>query len=265
MPWVRFDDQFTIHRKIARLSDAAFRLHVAAIFWSSRNLTDGYVSVEDLKDLNSKSRSPSKFVAELVSRGLWHPAGEKCGSETCSAPTSDGWVIHDYLGFQFSKDRVIKRRDADAKRQQKLRENRQGNGVSNGVTHGGSNGVSHRRSHSVPTRPDPIPPSPPSRTAPLAGLGLTAEEERRVLETIHEHHHDIRNEAALIRTLVDNGTIHRYIAEARTVIEAKRPRTTVPTHPFKPDRNGIACEHPGCGLLRKHVVHPRTETGETAA
>jgi hypothetical protein len=33
MTWVRFDDQFPIHRKMTGLSDAAFRLHVLAIFW----------------------------------------------------------------------------------------------------------------------------------------------------------------------------------------------------------------------------------------
>ena len=48
MPWVRFDDQYPIHRKVAGLSDTAFRLHSAAIFWCVRNGTDGFVPEEDL-------------------------------------------------------------------------------------------------------------------------------------------------------------------------------------------------------------------------
>ena len=40
---LRFDDQFPIHRKVSGLSDAAFRLHVEAIFWCDRNLTDGFI------------------------------------------------------------------------------------------------------------------------------------------------------------------------------------------------------------------------------
>ncbi|WP_255254292.1 hypothetical protein [Streptomyces albidoflavus] len=38
MPWVRVDDRFPSHRKVALLSDRAFRLYVAALCWCSENL-----------------------------------------------------------------------------------------------------------------------------------------------------------------------------------------------------------------------------------
>lgn len=107
MTWVRFDDQFPIHRKVAGLTDAAFRLHVSAIPWCSRNLTDGVVPTGDLDDVCARVRTPQRFAAELVGRGLWHDAGEECGSEHCSAPSDEGWVIHDYLGFQPSRSKVL--------------------------------------------------------------------------------------------------------------------------------------------------------------
>lgn len=58
MPWVRFDDQFPIHRKVDGLSDAAYRLHTSAIFWCARNLTDGFVSEEDLDGVTARVRTP---------------------------------------------------------------------------------------------------------------------------------------------------------------------------------------------------------------
>lgn len=132
MPWVRFDDQFPIHRKAAGLSDAAFRLHVSAIFWCARNLTDGFVSQEDLDDVSARVRTPARFAAECVKRECWHDARYSCESPKCAAPIDmDGWVIHDYLEYQPSRQQVIADRKAAAKRQAKWRESKKGNGVSN--------------------------------------------------------------------------------------------------------------------------------------
>jgi len=144
VPWVRFDDQFTIHRKVDGLSDAAFRLHASAIFWSARNLTDGFVSREDLDGVTARVRTPARFAAECVRRGVWHDAREQCLSEKCPGPVAeDGWIIHDYWEYQPSKAQVMRDRDASAKRQKKWRASH--NGSSNAVT----NGVSA----SSPTRP----------------------------------------------------------------------------------------------------------------
>ena len=172
MPWVRFDDQFTIHRKVDGLSDAAFRLHASAIFWSARNLTDGFVSREDLDGVTARVRTPARFAAECVRRGVWHDAREQCLSEKCPGPVyGDGWVIHDYWEYQFTKEQVVRARDASAKRQAKWRASR--NGSSNGVT----NGVSA----SSPSRP------------PLKGEGTPARAPRGAGRAPplppHEHQH----------------------------------------------------------------------------
>jgi hypothetical protein len=97
MPWVRFDDQYPIHRKVASLSDAAYRLHSTAIFWCARNLTDGWVPEDDLDQVCAQVRNPKKFLAELLRRGLLHEAGFECDSEDCPADGThtDGWVLHD--------------------------------------------------------------------------------------------------------------------------------------------------------------------------
>lgn len=107
MPWVRLDDQFPIHRRIAGLSDGAFRLHVAAICWCARNLTDGYVAAVDVEHV-SRMRRPWRQVDELVAAGTWHVV-------------DGGWSIHDYLEYQPSKAQVEQERKARAERQARWR------------------------------------------------------------------------------------------------------------------------------------------------
>jgi len=151
MPWVRFDDHFPVNRKVDGLSDTAFRLHVSAIFWCARNLTDGVVPEEDLELVTARVRAPARFSTELVRRGLWHEAGYDCGSATCPPPGTNGWVIHDYWEFQPSKDRVLADRASSAERQQRWRERNALHGPNNG----GSNGVTNGGSNSAPSRPVP--------------------------------------------------------------------------------------------------------------
>jgi hypothetical protein len=136
VPWVRFDDQFPIHRKVDGLSDAAYRLHTSAVFWSARNLTDGCVTEDDLGGVTARVRTPARFAAECVNQDVWHEADYPCPSENCPAPRDfDGWVIHDYWQYQPTKEQVLKDREAAAARQKKWRERRSGrsNAVTNAV------------------------------------------------------------------------------------------------------------------------------------
>ncbi|WP_440072717.1 hypothetical protein [Streptosporangium sp. OZ121] len=119
-----FDDRFPTRRQVAGLSDAAFRIHFTAIFWCARNLTDGAVLQEDLIDVCPRVRKPLRFIAELVSRGTWHPPGEECPSDLCPAPVAKGWVIHDFFAFVPAKERVEKERKANAERQKRWRDRR---------------------------------------------------------------------------------------------------------------------------------------------
>jgi len=98
---LKFDDQFPIHRKVSGLTDAAFRLHVEAIFWCARNLTDGFIAQDDLASV-SRYRRPEGYVTELVGRGAWDVV-------------EDGWQIHDYLSWQDSRDKVLRVREAKKK------------------------------------------------------------------------------------------------------------------------------------------------------
>jgi len=153
MTWVRLDDQFPINRKVGALPDTAFRLHVEALCWCARNRTDGVVSREDLLQV-TRIGKPARLVAMLVQRGLWHSAGYECPSVGCPQATSDGWVIHDFLSFNPSKNQLVDEAKKNAERQARWRDQhkQKSNAVSNGVSNGVTNGA-----------PDP--------TRPHSGLG----------------------------------------------------------------------------------------------
>jgi hypothetical protein len=195
MPWVKLDDRFPSHRKVALLSDRAFRLHVSAICWCAENLTDGRIAERELA-LVAHVRNPKATAKQLEEAGVWDR-------------TDDGWVIHDYLDYNPSREQVHAERKKNAERQEKFRRRRNGkpvppdgstpssNGVTNGVTktagkHDGSTTEARRKhdgsttetehgsvsevepqvtairngvTNGAPTRPDP------TRTPDMADVG----------------------------------------------------------------------------------------------
>lgn len=149
MPWVKLDDRFPSHRKIALLSDRAFRLHISAICWCAENLTDGRISDRELA-LVAKIRGVKATAQQLADAGVWDR-------------TEDGWEIHDYLDYNPSREQVLAERKKNAERQEKFRQRKNGkpippdgspdpssNGVTNGVTrigktHDGDTNAARRR------------------------------------------------------------------------------------------------------------------------
>jgi hypothetical protein len=132
MPWVKLDDRFPSHRKVALLSDRAFRLHVSAICWCAENLTDGRISDRELA-LVAHIRGIKATAKQLEEAGVWDRV-------------DDGWVIHDYLDYNPSREQVLLERKKNAERQERWRQRKNGkptppdgssNGRSNGVTRHG--------------------------------------------------------------------------------------------------------------------------------
>lgn len=115
MPWVRFDDRYPSNRKVGRLSDAAFRLDASAICWCSENTTDGRIASDEL-GLIPHIKRPKPAAAELVRVGRWHGPGHDC--PRCP-PIEDGWIIHDFLDYNPSAEKVKNDREAKAERQRR--------------------------------------------------------------------------------------------------------------------------------------------------
>lgn len=156
MTWVRLDDDFPSHRKIRRLSDAAFRLQVSGLCWASKYTTDGRIAADELTmvteiDDRDDPQAYLRAAAELVDRNVWHTARHDC--PTC--PTSkDGWVIHDYLAVNPSAVQVKQQREQAAERQRKSRERRHGSDAED--THVSHADVTASVTH-VSQRPTPTP------------------------------------------------------------------------------------------------------------
>ena len=116
MSWVKIDDAFPEHPKVVPLSDRAFRIHVRALCYCARNLTDGRVprGAEQLLGCTLAQ------IGELVTAGLWDVR-------------PDGWAVHDYLQYNPSREQVMVERGAAKARLDRWRNGRS-NGVSNGVS-----------------------------------------------------------------------------------------------------------------------------------
>jgi hypothetical protein len=98
--WVYLDDKMPEHPKIICLSDGAFRLHISAIAYSNRHLTDGIIRGEIVGGFVPRYRKA--YLSELVERALWMEI------------TAGVYEIHDYLEWNKSRAEIEKRRQARA-------------------------------------------------------------------------------------------------------------------------------------------------------
>lgn len=155
MPWVKLDDGFADHPKIHEVGPIAAWLHVAALCYCARHLTDGRVPSRVVRGLIDAPR-PRVLVDKLVSSGLWDEV-------------EGGYEIHDYLDYQPSRERVLAEREAAAERQRRRR-NGTRHAVTDAVTPAVTDAVTSDGGHAVssasPTRPDPYPPQPPLHNPP---------------------------------------------------------------------------------------------------
>lgn len=188
MTWVRFDDQFPIHRKIGGLSDALYRLHTEAIFWCARNGTNGVIRRSELKLISTRAK-PAR-ASELVEKGLWHEATSPCAQcavahEDAGTPEAvDGWMVHDYLSFQPSRSKVESERAAKADRQAKWLAAKKGTRRNGDASLDASQPPSRdasedaapharatRSHHPAPPRPEGSGAKPRGASRPLASQG----------------------------------------------------------------------------------------------
>ena len=113
MSWVRLDDDFHNHPKVALLGDLqlpAIGLHVLALCWSNSYLQNGVIPAGQVPKLCGDlsmllpQGTPGPLVCALVDAGLWEVV-------------EGGWQIHDYLDYQPSRYEILKqRRDVSKQR-----------------------------------------------------------------------------------------------------------------------------------------------------
>jgi len=161
MTWLKKDDRYPEHRKIRRLSDGAYRLHDTALCWAAKDETDGFISDDDLDEMQH-GRKLRKYVPELVRACLWEPV-------------AGGWTIHDFLHYNPSHQQLEAERAAARDRQARHRARKKGVNTdespdSNAVTNAVTNGDVTRESHPpVPYRTEPYR-TEPDNSAPRADV-----------------------------------------------------------------------------------------------
>lgn len=161
MPWVRYDDDYPNHPKVAPLTDRLYRLHTSAIFWCAHHLTDGVIRVHLLEQIHLRPRTRPVDANRLVDAGLFHRAGDApCPSEACphDGRVPDGWIIHDYWDYQPRRSAVERERKDRADRQRRWRERRRARNAS--TRDSGDASTPPLRNAPVDAAPYPYPPRP---------------------------------------------------------------------------------------------------------
>ena len=123
MTWIKLEDSFPDHPKISQLSDKAFRVHISALCYCGKYLTDGVIPAPIANRLCVNNGS--RVIKRLVEIGLW-------------SRVEGGYEINDYLKYQTSKAQAEMEKETNRLRATKAREAKsaaQRNGVSSvGVT-----------------------------------------------------------------------------------------------------------------------------------
>lgn len=139
MTWFKVDDGLFANPKWVACTPAARALWVTAGSWAGKQEDCGKVPRHVLAFLGGRPRD----ATELVANGLWEVDEE-------------GWRFHDWFEYQPTPDQIQAKRDAAAERQRRWRESqresRRDGTVSDGVGHAPPD----------PTRPEPVPETPPS-------------------------------------------------------------------------------------------------------
>ena len=95
MAWVRLDDGFIDHPKVARLSDRALRVYLGALCYTSRFMTDGYVPATHFRGITPR------IMGELTLEIL--------------TPCEEGFRIHDYLDYNLSREQWLELKEKRSK------------------------------------------------------------------------------------------------------------------------------------------------------
>lgn len=103
MAWAKLDDGMPTHPKVMAAGPMAFALDVAAICYSNKHLTDGFIATHALPAVLPGMSSPKRHADKLVEVGRWDQV-------------DTGWQIHDFHDFQPTADhqREVSRKRSEA-------------------------------------------------------------------------------------------------------------------------------------------------------
>lgn len=146
MSWAKFDDNYSDHPKVIAVGPLGMALHVAATCYAAKYLTDGFIPKNVINRLISFDGitidgnvvSNASIVALLIENGLFD-----------NAP--GGYMVHDYLKYNPSKEDVLAAREEARQRQERWKDKKR---------------VANASKDALPTEP-PSPTPSPTHTSEL--------------------------------------------------------------------------------------------------
>lgn len=146
MSWLRTDDLYPDHPKLACLPIAARWAHLRCMSYCARYLTDGFIPAETAREYAGEYLS---LLTSPPPKPFENPLLGSCDG---------GFIVHDYLDYNPTRAKVL----ADKKRQND-RQSRFRNAVTDGVTNG---------KHSEAPSPSPGPVPKPVKTSTFSLKGI---------------------------------------------------------------------------------------------
>ncbi len=128
MPWVRLDDHFDEHPKIASVGPLGLALWVTALAYCNRNLTDGFIPWTKARSLVAWEYQDADGKLYTVARTTGHVGDDVSAPHVIDLLVDaglweivdDGYQIHDYADYQPLKAEI------EAAREQKVEAGRRG-------------------------------------------------------------------------------------------------------------------------------------------
>lgn len=102
MGWGRFDDAYPHHPKLLAVGPDGLALDVAAVCYSNRYGTDGWIPAPMLVALYPPIKNPRKVAAKLVEVGRWEA-------------DDGGWWIHDFTEYNPTSAEAAEKREKRAR------------------------------------------------------------------------------------------------------------------------------------------------------
>lgn len=119
MPWAKLDDQLPTHPKMAEAGTLAQLLYLNSLAYSSRYLTDGFIPIAVVRQLVTWDFEPAPDNYTLAQRLVDAKAGREFGLWEV---VDGGYLIHDYLEYNPSREQVLAEREKAKKRVTEARE-----------------------------------------------------------------------------------------------------------------------------------------------
>lgn len=111
MSWIRLDDQFTDHPKVVSAGPLAGWLHVCALVYCGRYLTDGFIphgQVPKMADWTGIALvPPDNSLASAGSNVDWRQLVQRLVGVGLWVAVDGGYQIHDYLEYNPSREEAL--------------------------------------------------------------------------------------------------------------------------------------------------------------